>query len=693
MDIKIPHSWLLEYVHTTLKPKALASLVSLGGPSIDRVHEANDESIYDVEITTNRPDAFSVYGFAREVAALLQVPFSELMNVRKLEQFTKKVHAKAKKFSKNSISLNCTIQDRRLCNRYCASIMNSVTVGPSPVWMKERLELMGLRSINNVVDITNYVMLEYGQPLHAFDADLIDSGSDTKHIVVRKAKNNESFETLDGEVKKLLPHHLLIADSKKALALAGIKGGMHAGITSKTRTVILESANFNPVHIRTSSRELQLRTDASVRFEKGLSPQLAPFALLRAMELLEKYAGGIVASPIIDTYPTGERPKKVAFSLHDYKRIVGVPITLSRTRGHLEHLGFRFVSPSSFEVPFWRRADIDNSLDLVEEVARMQRYSELPREQLRGSLSPARSDHTFTRESMTKHFLRDLGWTECMTYSLISKKMLDDISFNPQKTQGVINPLSLDFSLLRPSLLPGMMAVLAENEQKGDEIKLFELGTLFSFTEKLERLPQEKLSLVLVYAKKKATNQELFLALKGICEDLLHEWSQGLKVEWKKGENDSFFDHSHSSRMVHNAQAVGTCGLPHKKIASSLGIKIPFGVVEIDLAYLMPFITSQKQFVPLPKYPNLIRDIAFVVEKNIPFGSLKQTLESLNPLITDVELFDLFEHATLGKSRKSLALHITYQSFDKTLTAQEVDGIHDNVRKVLQEKFQADIRS
>lgn len=702
MDIRIPHSWLLEYISTKIKPRDIASRISLSGPSIDRVQHVNGDTIYEAEITTNRPDSFSVYGFAREAAAILHLPFKEYFSDTTLKLFKKKCEHSSKKYQKEfpekKYKISIDIQEPTLCHRYCSVVIEGVRVAPSPEWMQKRLILLGMRPINNIVDATNYVMLEYGQPLHAFDADRISGEKNQKKINIRKARDGEVLETLDGEKKILKKNSIVIADSKKVLALAGIKGGKDAGISQQTKTLILEAAYFDPISIRKTSRELGLRTDASVRFEKGLSSEYPLFALSRLTELLLEYAGGTVTTPVYDAYPVREKEKSIVLSPTTYKRIVGMPLSHIQAVQSLKTLGFQKSSQTQngiiFNIPFWRRMDIEGEADVVEEVARMNGYTHLPHEPLRGPIPRYPRDPALFWESRTKHVLRDLGWTECMTYSLISEKSIEQVGLDPQTCIKVINPLSRDFEYLRPCLLPALLEVLVENEQRRESLRLFELGTVYHESQKKNNLPDEKSMLTCVLSEKNVRSHKYYLLLKGLVERLYSEWfsSSRSDIVVKRLTTHSLYDPHFSAEVFLGATSLGYIGVPRKDILKKYGLKQSFGLCEIRLSECVNAMNMQKNFISLPKYPTSVRDIACVIEKKLTYETIQKSLCSVDSLISHVELFDIFEHDTLGKSRKSFAFHITYQSEDRTLLTEEVDKIHERVRTMLQEKFHAEIR-
>ncbi len=718
MDLRVPHSWLKEAIKITKTPKEIASRVSLSGPSIDRVRKEGGDTVYEAEITTNRPDAFSILGFAREVAVILGVPFQEHLSEKKKKTAWSALKVEVKRISGKSrgagsalggkthkpYTLIVDIQDPSLCRRYCGAVLDHVVVRPSPEWMRKRLELCGVRSINNVVDITNYVMLEYGQPMHAFDADKLIAKTKkgqvdlfNKRIHIRRAEKKEIIKTLDGEVKKLDPSILVITDDIQAIAIAGIKGGDASGIDSTTNTIVLESASFNPVNIRTSSRLLDLRTDASARFEKGISPEYVPYAILRAIELLKEYADASIVTDIIDAYPKKEAVPSINFSYHLLERVLGIAIPKKEAVNILVSLGFAIKeTPKGLQVdiPFWRRGDVALPIDLVEEISRIYGYFRIPLRSLHGAIPLIKQEASFFWEKQTKQYLRGRGMSEIMSYSFVSEDLLRRCNIDPQYAVKPHNPLTVDFEYMRTSLIPGLLDTLMRNEQKAESFRLFELSKVY-YPAKKNELPDQEMRLTGVFAKK-GTEDALFFELKGIIEALLHEWfgSSVSSVLWKPViiEKD-FWKKGSAAEIALGNIYIGTVGVLRKDITDRFGLGVPVACVDIDFDATVPHMTTVKTYKQLPKYPPVLRDLALVIDKKWTYADIISTIKASDPLITRLELFDVFEHEKLGEANHSLAFHISYMSPYQTLRADEVDNVHRNVIDLIQERFGAQIRS
>jgi len=702
MNIAVPYSWLSEYVTLPKSPKKLAAAVSLAGPSIDRVRQDEQgESILETEITTNRPDAFSLFGFAREVAAITRAPFQDMLSDAKVRSR----FAVLKKKAKSSYRLSIKNQNPAACPRYCGVVIDHVKVSSSPQWMQKRLIALGMRPINNIVDITNYVMLELGQPLHAFDADLLVAKTKKgdidllhKTITVRNASKGEMLVTLDGDNKKLSPDMLVIADDEGPLAAAGIKGGMRSGISSATNTIVLESANFEPVGVRRTSRLLDLRTDSSARYEKGLSPEYASRCLLRAVELIQELAGGEVATAVVDTYPKKEKDITIRFYPSDIERIIGIAIPLNDICRILSALGFTVKKEKSFLIvtpPFWRRHDCTGPHDIVEEVARIYGYDKVPLQLLTGEIPPVEEDALLGAAKDTKHALQSNGWTEIMSYSAVSAALLKKAGFDFSAAVSIHNPLSEEFAYLRTSLLPGLVNTAAGNEQKKSELKLFELSKAYHPAAKQSSLPSEHMMLSGILMKKRG-RQDLFRELKGTVEVLCDRWFSHAKRDIRFHLLDSthpFWEKGKAASLVwKEKEEIGYIGFATNAVRDEFGIKTPFVCFDIAFETAFSHFSKAVTFAPLPKYPSVVRDIAFIVNLAVPYEEIAELLSAFDPLVRLVELFDVFEGKSIGKGKRSMAFHITYASEERTLHAQEVDQVHANLAPLLQERLGATIR-
>ncbi len=691
MNFLAPYSWLADYCKTRLTPQELAARISLSGPSVERLLNEEDEWIFDIETTTNRYDMFSMAGLAREIGAITDTPFKD--------PFKKKAQeSQSAKKGKFSHALGIRIKDSNACRRYAGVVLDHVKVGQSPDWMQKRLLLCGQRPINNVVDITNYVMLEYGQPMHAFDADLVGDVNDSnKEIIVRRAVDGEPFETLDGDCKTLTSQMLVIADTAGPLAIAGIKGGKRAGISESTHTIVLESANFDPVSVRSTSRALDLRTDSSARYEKNISSGVVPFALERAIELLGAHASARVCSPRADEFKKVPKARPFVFPLSLYERIVGLPIDEKKAKASLTRLGFHVEASKKayrIEVPFWREADIEESVDFVEEIARMDGYTNVPIETIRGSIPSAPRDALFAWEKETKHLLKDIGWTEVMNYSLVSEQLLKKADVSLGACILVSNPLSREFEYLRPSLLPGLVAVLAENEQRAEDVAVFEMSRVYH-PKGADQLPDEPTMLLGAFMKK-GKPQDLFREAKGTIEVLMRAWFPARQSEYiakPLGKNRHSWHAGSSAELFLGSKPIGVVGALLPEIVSRFGIKTPCVFFEMNMTELVALFDPSIVYRPIPKYPSVVRDIAFVIDKKFQFADIVSHLKRIDSLIGEVELFDLFDdEKRLGKGKQSLAFHITYQSGEKTLQTAQVDTVHQKVIETLKNRFAIETR-
>ncbi len=690
MNLTVPYSWLKEYVHLSVSAKEIASRMSLAGCTIDRIRTQEGETIFDVEITTNRADAHSLTGFAREVAAVFQKPFRDLLSDKEVAKayvtLSKEARLNQKKDKRTPYSLSVAIKNPSLCRRFCAIVIDHITVGPSPLWMQNRLTLAGMRPINNVVDITNYVMLEIGQPMHALDADQLFGK--TKEIIVRTAKSGEVIKTLDGVEKKLSSTMLVIADTVAPLEIAGIKGGSRAGIHAGTHTIVLESANFEPVSIRSTSRALDLRTDSSARYEKGLSAEYPPRALLRAVELLKKYTKGVVVSSVVDTYPKQEKKNSILFDLTEIRRIIGIDIPVATVKRILVSLGFRVSAKGKnlfVEPPFWRRGDCGGSHDLVEEVARMYGYTNVPPRLLGDEIPPIESAPLLRWESKTKEALRARGWVEVMNYSCVGEQLLEKTGVTISTAVKLHNPLSNEFAYLRTHLLGGLLETISSNEQRANQFKVFELSKVYHPTSPKD-LPSEKRRLAGVYMAR-ASDIDLFRTVKGVVEILCTEWfaKKSKKIVFQPFDTDDvFWQKGKTAVLTIDGREVGMCGLPLDARLVAFGIKTPLVCFDLAFEDMSPLFDDTPAFTPLPKYPSIVRDIAFVVPSGTLYQDIEDSIKKLDPLIVSVDLFDIF--------KGSLAIHVTYASDQRTLLAEEVEEVHNRVIEHVTKKYNVSIR-
>ncbi len=645
------------------------------------------DTILDLKITPNRPDCLSVIGIAREIAALTgnKVHIPEVY----YQELEKAIDSFA----------SVEIVEPELCPRYCASLLTGIKVVPSPQWLQQRLLACGMRPINNIVDITNYVMLEYGQPLHAFDYTQIRG----KQIIVRRAKDGETITTLDGVERTLNPNILAIADKERVVAIAGIMGGADTEVTADTTTVLIESANFNQAVIHRGGIALRLSSEASLRFEKGLSRELPLVALKRATQLMAELAGGKVAKGIIDAYPGKIQGEPILLSAADVRRLLGVEMRVSEIVKTLESLGFsceKAGSPSQVwvEIPWWR-TDVNFVADLAEEVARVIGYDKIPTTMLSASLPIHEPTPMLSLRGRLRSTLVNCGFQEVLTYSLTSLEMMSRLSpelcLKGPTPVKVANPMSREQEYLRTTLRSGLLSVLARNERyQEDSIRLFEIGRVFFPRER--DLPQEKEILCAVLSglqrrlfwRGKEEPVDFFVA-KGVGETVLSRL--GLMASFEPTEDESLCP-GRSAKIILGSEVVGVIGELHPKVLEALELSGTAYLIEIDLDKLSSFAVSAKKYEPVPRYPSTARDIALLVDERIIYQQIYAIIQDF-PLVNSVALFDLYVGQQVPAGKKSLAFRIVYQSATHTLTDEEVDSVQQQILDKLQRDLRATLRS
>jgi phenylalanyl-tRNA synthetase beta chain len=660
--------------------------------------------ILDLDVTPNRPDCLSVIGIAREIAALTGEPLR-----------LPEIHYEETEKSVDSFA-SVDIVDPDLCPRYCASLVTGIKIAPSPSWLQQRLNSCGMRPINNVVDVTNYVMLEYGQPLHAFDYNKLKG----RQIIVRRAGNGETITTLDGSERALNPDILVIADKEEAVAVAGIMGGLNSEVTDKTDTILLESANFNQATIRRGCSHLQFQSEASIRFDKGLNSGLPLLPLKRATQLLLELAGGRAAKGIIDVYPGKSEPKLISLTTREVKRLSGLKVNIDEILKVLKALGFECQEGDSgsqilVSVPYWR-SDIKCSADLVEEVVRIIGYEKIPITRLSSPLPPQKSKLSPTaqqsnlREKLC-NILTGFGFQEILTYSLVSLEKLQKLSprlelkLPPLK---VANPMNREQEYLRTSLRAGLLSTLAHNqkfEQAG--IRLFEIGKVFlpqhphviaseaKQSQDERELPQEKEMFCAVLSGARAElswqadKEPLdFFDAKGIVENLLNQL--GLKASFDIGDDETLFPGRGTSIIVEDDK-VGIVGDLHPKVTQAFELSNTICLIEIDLEKLLTKLAGIKEYQTIPRFPSVTRDIALVIDEQVSYRSVEEIIQSF-PLVTKATLFDLYRGEQIAEGKKSFAIRIVYQSPSHTLTDEEVDQTQEQMLARLHQELGANLR-
>ena len=644
------------------------------------------DTVLELELTPNRLDCFSLLGVAREVAALTGATVKEPEI-----SYPEEGPAIAEEVS-------ISIADPDLCGRYTASLIKDLKVGPSPDWLQDKLAKAGLRPINNVVDVTNYVMLEYNQPLHAFDYHRLKD----RTIIVRRARAGERLVTLDGVERKLTTESLVIADAEDAIGLGGVIGGAASEISAGTTAVLLESATFDPLNNRQTARSLGLRTDATLRFEKGLRPDLAPIALRRAAQLIQQVAGGAVAKGIIDVFPGGrDLPESVKLTTRRLKKVLGMDVDLDTVEQVLRSLGFETqrLDSESVEaaVPYWR-SDIAIEDDLVEEVVRILGYDSVPVTMLSTPIPYQQPDPARRLAEAVKDTLAAGGIQEVISYPLVNPNDLAQVGANGgvDAYLTVANPLNSEETSLRTSLKPSLLRTLAANQGHGEgPYRLFELGRVF--LPRPGQLPKERPMVCSLLAGHRwepswlAESESLgFYDAKGVVDGLLQRL--GIDAEYTPAQ-DPFLHPGRGATIAAAGVTLGVVGELDPVIAEKFDVRVePVAFFELQLDSLLEALpTGSRIFVPLARFPSATRDLALVVSEDVPAGRVLDVI-TRHRLVEHADLFDIYSGDNVPAGTKSLAFHLAFQAKDRTLTNEEVDRSLNGLMRTLEREVQASLR-
>ena len=633
-----------------------------------------DDHVVEFEITPNRPDCLSVIGLAREAA----VTYGKTM--AKHEPVVK-----GGGVGNLTELLDVETPATDLCPRYTARMVRNVKIGPSPKWMRDRLRASGVRPINNIVDITNYVMLEYGQPMHAFDYRYVNGGK----IVVRRAEDGETLTTLDGNVRQLNSSMLVIADEHRAVGLAGIMGGENSEIVEDTVDVVFESANFNGTSIRRTALALGMRTEASAKFEKGLDILNTLPAVNRACELVEMLGAGEVLDGTIDILNFVPQPKQLKLRADKINALLGTDIDAAEMCRILQELGFG-VDGDIITVPSWR-GDVEHYSDLAEEVARFYGYNQIPTTAMTGVTTRG----GYSPEQMLERSLgtvcRSLGYDEIITYSFISPTYYDKIRLpedSPlRKSMKIMNPLGEDTSIMRTTVMPSMLEILTRNyNYRNKEAHLYELGR--TYFEREDGMADEPKHLSLgVYGP-----EESFFTLKGAVETILDS-IRAEDVTYVAEKSDPSYHPGRCAKVYVNGQEVGTLGQIHPLVAANYGVDAELYYADLKFDALFASRGADPEYQPLPKFPAVMRDIAVLVDKAVTVGAMESSIQAAaKGLLKDVTLFDIYEGAKLPTGKKSVAFNLVLRADDRSLTAQEADDEVNLVLERLKKDFDAMLR-
>ena len=642
------------------------------GQDIASAIGCNDTCV-EFEITPNRPDCLSVLGLAREAA----VTFGKEL----------KMHTPQVKGCGGDIHdyLSVEVRNPQLCPRYTAKVVKNVKIGPSPRWMRERLRASGVRPIDNIVDITNYVMLEYGQPMHAFDIEYV---KDHK-IIVRNAVSGETIQTLDGVDRTLSEDMLVIADSEKASAVAGVMGGEHSGINENTHTVVFESACFKGSSVRITAKKLGMRTESSGRFEKGLDAQNCLPAVMRACELVELLGAGEVVDGVIDVDNTNYQPTRIHLDADWTNRFLGTDIPKEQMVKILTDLQFQMEGDEIIVPSF--RSDVEHKADIAEEIARFYGYNNIPTTIAKGSPEGGYNEYQKFERVVNQNMLAQ-GMYEIMTYSFVSPKQYDKIRLpkdDPKRQSVVIrNPLGEDISIMRTNAIPSMMDILSKNyNNRNGAVSLYEIGNEYIPVEG-ELLPDEVPNLVLgMYGDDKD-----FFTLKGVVENLLDTLAiREYDVDAKS--DDPTFHPGRCAVLSKDGEEFGIIGEVHPLVCANYGINTRVYVGKLKLRKLFAMMDTQRSYVPMPKFPASTRDLALLCDDALPVMTMEKAIKAAaGKILEKIELFDVYKGSQIAEGKKSVAFNISMRASDRTLTDEEVNGAMSKILKALEE-LGAQIRS
>jgi len=644
------------------------------------------DTIFDMDITPNRPDCLCLVGIAREVAALT----GQGLHLPEIEYQEKALPID------QQISVEIAAPD--LCPRYCASLITGIKVAESPRWLQQRLLKCGMRPINNIVDITNYVMLEYGQPLHAFDYHQIKG----RKIIVRWATAGETIISLDGVERRLAEDMLVIADEEQAVAIAGVMGGADSEVTPETTSILLESANFSPPSIHYTGRVLGLPSEACMRFERGIRPELTLPALKRATQLIIQLVGGQAAKGLVDAYPGKQEPESIRLSTSQVNQLLGVEFSLDQIVEALTSLGFECKVASASEVrvtaPYWR-SDIHQAVDLIEEVARIIGYDEIPATMLAQSVPRQSPEPILGLKQKVRYSLVGYGFQEVITYSLTSLEMLNRLLPEPHPIEPmplrVANPMTLEQEYLRPNLRANLLAVLSANRRYEDSgIRLFELGKVY--LPRPKDLPNEPEMLCGLLSGSRfekswhgGDDSFDFYDARGMVEGLLSQLD--IDASFDESKDESLHPVKQAAIVIAGNQ-LGVVGELHSKLLEAFEIPGAAYLFEINLTALLPFSLGHKMFQPISRFPTIVRDIALVVDAGVIHHRVKDIINSF-PLVKRVTIFDVYSGEQVPAGKKSLAYSITFQSPTHTLTDEEVNQVQQQILDKLSTELGATLRT
>ena len=624
-----------------------------------------DDVVFEYEITSNRVDCYSVIGIAREAAAT----------------FRKEFHPPVVTPTGNDEDVNdyvkVTVKDQELCPRYTARVVKNIKIGPSPEWMQRRLASVGIRPINNLVDITNYVMEEYGQPMHAYDLDTIAG----REIVVRRAEDGEKFVTLDGQEREMDSSVLMICDGEKSIGVAGIMGGENSMITDNVKTMLFEAACFNGTNIRKSAKKIGLRTDASGKFEKGLDPENAQAAIDRACQLVEEMGAGEVVGGMVDVYAEKREPSRVTFDAEKINALLGTDLTKEQMLGYLKLVELEYDETTNEIVAPTFRQDIHRLADVAEEVARFFGYDNIPTTLPSGEATTGKLSYKLRIEEVARNIAEFCGFSQGMTYSFESPKVFDKLLLpEDSKLRQAIeirNPLGEDYSVMRTTSLNGMLTSLATNyNRRNKNVKLYELGNVYlPKALPLTELPDERMQFTLgMYGEGD------FFSMKGVVEEFFDKIGLHKKETYDPNAGKTFLHPGRQANIIYDGTVVGYLGEVHPDVADIYGIGERAYIAVIDMPEIVARATFDRKYEGIARFPAVNRDLSMVVPKNIMVGQIEEVIEKNGGAhLESYSLFDLYEGAQIKPGFKSVAYSITFRAKDRTLEESDISKAMDKI--------------
>ncbi len=627
------------------------------------------DAVFEYEITSNRVDCYSVLGIAREAAATFGKKFippvvTSTGNREDIHDF-----------------ISVEVLDKELCPRYCARMVKNIKLAPSPEWMQRRLAACEIRPINNIVDITNYVMEEYGQPMHAYDMETLEG----KKIVVSRAKEGEEFQTLDGQIRKLDSSILMIRDGVKAVGIAGIMGGENSKITDEVKDMLFEAACFDGTNIRLSAKKVGLRTEASGKFEKGLDPNNAELAINRACQLIEELGAGEVVGGIIDVYYAKKEPKRILFQPDWINQLLGTCIPKQEMLSIFEKLELQYDAVTEEVIIPTFRQDLECEADLAEEVARFYGYDQIPTTLPTGEATTGKLSFKLRIEEIAKNIAEYCGFSQAMSYSFESPKVYDKLLLPKdsmlRQAVTILNPLGEDFSIMRTTSLNGMLNSLATNyNRRNKAVKLYELGNIYLPKElPLIELPEERMQFTLgMYGEGD------FYTMKGVVEEFLEKIGVTQKISYHPEEKKPFLHPGRQAEIFYKKIKIGYIGEVHPEVADQYEIGERVYLAVLDMPEILPIATFDRKYNGIAKYPSVTRDISMVMPKNILVGQIEEIIETKGgQYLESYALFDIYEGSQIMTGYKSVAYSITFRAGDRTLEEKDVNEAMERILKAL----------